>query len=142
MTTYRYRQLLWFSVGLSLLNVALAFFPIFQTYSKALADAYANEPLAVWVSTWWGVFCILMPLGIAGLAGFIGLFFFKKWGRTLSLYTTIVMVLIQPFLGASLTSGIEDSVGDLLSMLWGAILIVSYCSPIRERFEQTITARP
>lgn len=52
-------------------------------------------------------FSILLPWIIAGIVGTIGIFLLKRWGRTLSFYSTVLGLLIVPFLGPVASSGLS-----------------------------------
>lgn len=78
---------------------------------------------------------ILLPWIIAALVGVIGIFLFKRWGRTLSLYSTAIGFLIVPFLGSVASSGLSYALDQASFTLWGAVLAVAYFSPISELFK-------
>lgn len=118
---------------MTLASIVAGFFP---TYSDALATAYAGEP-EVWLfrNTWTAVM-VISPLLCAWLAGLIGLFFFKRWARSLSLALTFLGLAILVSLGPTLLSSLESSLLEASSMLWGVILALAYFSPVSARFER------
>lgn len=131
MTHSMFRKLLFVSIVLSLAAMVVAVFP---TYSEALAIAYENEPQPWFMENPWifgGVAAVLL---LAWLASLVGLFLYKPWGRTLSLYSTFAALLVTPFIGVLLSSGIESALFDASSMVWGAVLALSYFSPVSDRF--------
>ena len=86
----------------------------------------------------WGGIALSVPLIamlIASVAGLVGLLAFKRWGRELSLWSTLVFLVIFPFTGPVVSSGVGSSLSDLSMILWGAVLAVAYFGPIRVRFE-------
>ena len=103
-------------------------------YSQELSDAYDKEPVP-WVMEQVWMLVILLPFGAAVFAGFLGLYFFKHWGRSLSLYSTLAGLFIIPFFGATISSGIESSFYEASTLLWGAILALAYYSPLSHKFD-------
>jgi len=132
MSDTRYRQLLFLYVALVVAAVAAMFVP--GGYSAELADAFANEPDAWLMRSFWLQLAILAPLLVAWIFGLVGLFFFKWWGRTLSTYSTIAGLLVYPFMSPSLSSGLESTLFEAHTLLWGALLALAYFSPVSVRF--------
>jgi hypothetical protein len=105
-------------------------------YSQALSDAYSNEPLP-W--NWntehiWIILAVAVPLLAAAVAGVIGLYLFKRWGRTLSLYITGISLILNLLIGPTLSTPLENMFLDTSMLLWGAILALSYYSALSSRF--------
>ena len=111
--------------------IASVFFP---AYSEALAVAYAHEPETWLMSNLWVAGGLLGGLAVAWLLGLVGLFRFKSWVSPLSLYSMLVGFLVCPFLGASLSSGLESALLEASTTVWGAILALSYFSAVSDRF--------
>ena len=104
--------------------------------SPGLASALESEPsLGVVDEHPFIALAILVPWLIAAFAGVVGIFLFKHWGRTLSLYSTTVGFFIAPFLGPVAGSGLSSALDEASITLWGAALAMSYFSSISERFE-------
>jgi LytS/YehU family sensor histidine kinase len=133
MTDIRYRKLLWLYVALMLAAIVSAFFPM---YSEDLAVAYSNEPETWLMRNPWIYGGMLGGLLVAWLTGLIGLFRFKAWARSLSLYVTLAGFFAYPFMGPSVLSGLESALFDAVSTIWGGILALSYFSAVSERFER------
>lgn len=133
MTDARYLKILWIYVVLLVAATISTFFP---TYSENLAAAYEAEPVTWLMSNFWMAVVALVAFVPAWLTGLVGLFFFKRWARTLSLYLTLAGIFITPFFGASLYSGLETSLFDMSTTVWGGILALSYFSPVSCRFER------
>lgn len=131
MNEKRFKQLLWADVALIVLTIIALFF---SGHSPALEAAYAAEPNTWLLSNGWLAYTLLGALGIAALAGFIGLFWFKSWARSVSLYSTILGFIILPFFGSVLQSGVESMLTEVSATLWGMILTLSYFSTVSERF--------
>lgn len=129
MTDIRFQQALWLYVILIALAAIAAIYP---AHSTSLAAAYEAET-AAWSASW-QVISLLMAFIVAVIVGLVGLFKYKARGRSLSLYTTLAGLAISPFLGSSLSSGLETSLSEAATMLWGVILALSYFSPVSKRF--------
>lgn len=129
MTDIRFQKILWLYV------ILIAFAAIAATlsgHSTSLAAAFDAETAAAHAS--WQVITLLLGFLVAVVTGLVGLFKYKAWGRTLSLYTTVAGLAAWPFLGSSLSSGLEASLNEAATLTWGAILALSYFSPVSERF--------
>jgi magnesium-transporting ATPase (P-type) len=117
------------------LTVAGAFSMLLPAgYSKELSDALDKEPITPLLDSSWFVFVVMLPLVLSFVAGLFGLYMFKSWGRSLSLYSTLAGIVLFPFLGPSLYGGLESAIDELASMILGAILALSYYSNISAKF--------
>lgn len=76
----------------------------------------------------------LLPLSIAILASYVGLFSFRRWARALALATTVLSVGLYPLIGVEMMSWPELALSDLSCMLWGAVLATAYFSPVSAHF--------
>jgi urea transporter len=126
-----FRTLLCINVAL---NVAAIVAVAFPTYSDSLSRAVESEPQPWLMSNMWlagGATALLLSAWILGL---VGLFFYKRWARTLALYTTGLTLLATPLLGTSVSSGIENALFEAASITWGAVLAASYFSSVGTRF--------
>jgi hypothetical protein len=78
---------------------------------------------------------VLAPLFLAWLGGFIGLLFFKRWGRSLSLYFTFIRIgLALLAWETSYFSALAFALDITSSTLWGGVLALAYYSPIAQWF--------
>lgn len=131
MTDSRFRLLMFASLGLLALGVAADFDVLYGGVVHVPADspAWSTQASA-------GAALSLLWLLLFG-AGFVGMYFFKPWGRSLSLCVAIAF----PLLGAassfafgntvdvlppSVLSGTTEA---LSQTAWGAVLALAYCSP-------------
>lgn len=100
---------------------------------EALEHAYYELPQPVLVGH--AVLLLMaIPLLLAWLAGVVGLFLTKRWGRGLSLYLTLLGLLIYPVTGPSIASGWSSGLSELAALSWGAALACAYFSPVAEAF--------
>lgn len=135
MTSAKFRLLILLHLALIAGGIAAVFLP--GGYSQELADAYANEPTPWLTDGSWLSIAVVGGLIIVWLAGLVGLFLFKRWGRTLSLYSTAAEFLIYPFQGPSLSSALEATFFEASILVWGAVLALAYFSSVSERFRRT-----
>jgi len=106
-----------------------------DNYSLALAYQYGIEPPHLWLSKHLEALSVLLvPFIALIISGYIGLFFFKRWARTISLITTFVGLAVAPFFGPQLSSAIAGPMFYASSIVWGAILAIAYYSPLSSRF--------
>jgi len=132
MTSTRFRILLVVSTAL-FIAAALADDLVPPVFSEELAAAYAKKE--AWVDTnFWPAVALAVLLGGSTVAGLIGLFFFQRWGRSLSLCSSIGVFVVYPALGPSLTSPLAGALDEASSLLWGAILALAYYSQVSDRF--------
>ena len=78
---------------------------------------------------------VAIPLLIATIVSIIGLYLWKPWSRHLFLGVWILSVLLAPFVGPYVYSGIGYALYDLSSMLSGLLLGIAYFSPVAEKFK-------
>jgi hypothetical protein len=103
-------------------------------YSQELSDALDNEPAPWLVKNLWVTLAIGLPLAAVAFVAACGLYMLKRWGRTLSLYATVVGLLLWPFSGPSLYSGLVSALVEASTLLWGGILALSYYSNLSAQF--------
>jgi urea transporter len=77
---------------------------------------------------------ISIPLIIVNIVSVVGLFFFRPWAPRIAIIATLLSFMIYPLLGYSLSSGWALALTDFSTLLWGVVLTLTYCSPIRKRF--------
>ncbi|MGZ8252138.1 MAG: hypothetical protein ACXW1P_06865 [Methylophilaceae bacterium] len=99
----------------------------------SLSEAYESLPYpAMFKNTLW--FVLFGPWLALVLVSTVGLFFFKRWARLLSFYTTVIGFVFYPFFGPILASGWSSALSDASFITWGAVLAIAYYSPLGERF--------
>ena len=140
MTVRRFRVFLTAYVLATLAAIAASFVP--GGYSDELRTAYEREPY--WLEH--APLMVVAPVALLliGLivAGVIGLYLMRRWGRTLSLATTAAFPLVVPFAGPTLSSGLEGSLWEMASVLWGAVLAMAYYSPVAAGFHANNSFKP
>ena len=87
------------------------------------------------------------------LVGFVGMYRFKTWGRSISLFTTIATYVLWGALLAFLPSAAGDSTSSpavplesllesLSALFWGGALALAYLSPLATRFGANNSFKP
>ena len=78
---------------------------------------------------------VLLLVGL--VVALLGLFRFRKWGRTAALIFTAISLLAQPFVGATVQSGLTSALLGVTSIIWGAVLLAAYYSPVAREFGES-----
>jgi hypothetical protein len=132
MSTSVFRLFVVLSFLLPLVAMAVdALFP--SLISRALTEAVQADAGRPWLESWWSI-VVTVVLVAAALAGSVGMLLFKRWARSLSLWSTAFVLVYLPFIGSIVESGLAASLYEASSMLWGAALAAAYFSSLRERF--------
>jgi len=133
MSAKHFRWFIILSVLLAIGSGAVdALFP--SLIPQSLAIALENEPAPRILENLALSLLLFLPLAAAWIIGMVGLFLFKRWGRTLSLYSTVLGFGLYPFFGPTVSSGWSSALSEASFVLWGAVLAVAYVSPLRDRF--------
>jgi hypothetical protein len=135
MSQKQFRALILIYVALIAASTIAAFVP---GYSQALSDAMDNEPSPAVFDNVWLMWGLVVPFALAAMAGMYGLYMFRRWGRMLSLHSTLAGLVLFPFFGPSVYSGLESALFEASTLLWGAILALYYYSGISARFSANI----
>jgi hypothetical protein len=130
-----FRRLILLYVALLLAEIAVAIFAP-TGYSEALSEAFENEPQPALVENLGLMVAIALPIAVAAIAGIIGLYLFKAWGRPLSLVSTIAGLIVYVFTGPALYGAAEYMLWEASTLVWGALLALAYYSPVAIHFER------
>ena len=106
---------------------------------QSVSHALENEPLHRIFDDPFLALLLIVPFIVVAVAGTVGLFFFKRWARSASLYVTILGFGLYPILGPTVISPWSGALSDASFMLWGATLAIAYFSPLRDRFSRLTT---
>jgi hypothetical protein len=71
------------------------------------------------------------------IAATIGLYLFRPWAPLTALLATVIVIPLAVALGPTVVSGWSAAFTELSSTLWGAVLALTYFSPLKERFVST-----
>jgi hypothetical protein len=132
MSDITFRSIILLNLALIAASVGAMFIP--DGYSQELADAYAAEPSGWLTDGGWLPLTVIGALIAAWLMGLVGLLLFKRWGRTLSLYSTLAEFVVYPFQGPSISSALESTFLEASILLWGVVLALAYFSTVSARF--------
>ena len=118
--------------------MALCVFSILAAFdhgvSQALLDAYLQSgPSWLMGESTLAILLVLAAVAVL-IVGYVGLWLFKSWSRTLCLSTTFLGCVLTAMLGPSLYGGLSAAFYDASTLLWGAVLTSAYTSPIAHRF--------
>lgn len=101
---------------------------------RALWDAQLDAAAVDMTTTDVLLGLLLLFYMVAGMAGMVALCLFKPWGRSLSLWLTLLGFLIYACMGPYIASGPVQALLDAGSSLWAAALALAYGSPLAQRF--------
>jgi hypothetical protein len=134
MSTTLFRALVLISVAASFVgNFVDIVFP--SLIPAPLTDALENALESnMFAGNVWLMLCLAVPLVGASIAGVIGLILFRAWARTVSILVLCIGIVVTPFFGPTLSSGLASAFIELSVTLWGAVLAIAYFSPISQRF--------
>jgi len=133
MSAAHFRGLIVLSVLLAVCGAAVdTLFP--TLIPQSLSVALENEPPHNIFDNLVLSFLLFVPLGVLAIASTVGLFFLKRWARSLALASTALGFGMYPFLGPSVGSAWASAFSDASSLAWGAVLAIAYFSPLRDRF--------
>ena len=135
MTPAGFRRLLILEIVLSL---AIVLFVLAD--GPALNPAAANEAAPSFLDSLpgWVDGCVTVWLLVSLVGGIVGMYRFKRWGRTLYLLGMASGVLLPLADGATVFhSGLDESVNTLLLLTNGALLALAYYSPLSAHFAPT-----
>jgi len=102
----------------------------------AAVQALDNEPLPsiFQVLSIFQISIIISLLFLIQLSAVVGLFFFRSWARPLAFCYTILMVVFYALSGSILWSNWTAAFSAASFYLWGAVLVLSYVSPVHKNF--------
>jgi len=70
------------------------------------------------------------------LSVYVGLFLFWRFARITNLLLTVLLVLVAPWAGLVILLPVEAAVYDFTMLCEGAVVALSYTSPIKDYFER------
>ncbi|MDQ1921319.1 hypothetical protein [Massilia pseudoviolaceinigra] len=135
MTVFRFRLLLSLYIILCIAQPAVGWH-FSHLIPPAMQAAWEAEPHSSDVANFPLSLSILLPLAIGSFAGVIGMFTFKSWARSFSLYFTVAIIIVLPFSGPWLFSWLDYILVEITAMVWGAVMALAYYSPVSSQFSR------
>ena len=131
-----FRALLLASVLIALASAAVDWLcPALLPLEWQMVQEETPLPWAPEDDTLWLLFGVVLgAYALALSVATVGMYLFKPWGRSLSLWGTVLAAPVVVWLGPTMLSGLASALLDLSSMLWGATLALAYFSPLADRF--------
>ena len=71
---------------------------------------------------------------VAICVGLIGMFFFWRWARWLTLWGTVLIYVPMPLSGSAVLSAWAYTLDAVAAILWGTLLAAAYWSPAAAQF--------
>jgi|HigsolmetaAR202D_1030399.scaffolds.fasta_scaffold02607_7 hypothetical protein len=100
---------------------------------KTLADAFEALPPPPAIALFGASVLFLITFG-GSVTAVVGLYLFQPWSRPLALCMTALGLLFHPLLGPVVESGWSRFFLEVSSLLWGAVLAMSFVSSLSARF--------
>lgn len=127
-----FRALLLASVATSVVGSFLDLaFP--SLVPESMAKAFDDLPPPPALALFGAGALVLVTFG-GYVAAVVGLYFFQPWARQLAVWMTVLGLLFHPLLGVSMQSGWAQMLLEISSVLWGAVLAMSFVSSVSSRF--------
>jgi len=137
MTKNQFRSLVVFTFLLTILSIVYDFF-----YADAITEklfVYQDILEPDWSDTKLYLLAGTISITVlAALAGFVGLLVFGNLARHLFLFACVLFLVITPFIGPYIASGVNQTLHDVVNLLSGLILALVYFSPVRNYFVSEI----
>ena len=138
MTKNQFRSLVVFTFLLTILSIVYDFF-----YADAITEklfVYQDILEPDWSDTKLYLLAGTISITVlAALAGFVGLLVFGNLARHLFLFACVLFLVITPFIGPYIASGVNQTLHDVVNLLSGLILALVYFSPVRNSKLNLIT---
>lgn len=100
---------------------------------KPLVDAFETLPPPRMFAIIGAGLLVLITFG-GFVTATVGLYLFQPWSRGLAIAMTALSLLSYPLLGVAIQSGWAQLLLECSSMLWGAVIAMSYVSSVSHRF--------
>ena len=126
-----FKKILWADIGTLVFFIFVIFAQPTFGLDPTLVEwqIYIGEQMNILIAL------LSLPLIIAVVVSYPLLFKYKKLGRTLYLWTCIIGFSIVLFIGPSIMDPVSFFVNNISCATSGALLILLYFTPLREKFE-------
>jgi len=129
----QFRALVVFTLLLTVLSIVYDFFYADAIAKKLFRYQEILEP--DWSATkFYLVVGTITIASLAVLAGVVGLLLFWNFARHLFLFASVLLLVITPFMGPYIASGVNQTLYSVVNLLSGLILGLVYFSPVKSYF--------
>jgi hypothetical protein len=127
-----FRALLLVSVACGLIGSCIdVLFP--SLIPSSLAEAFEALPAPPGIALFGASALFLITFG-GFVTAVVGLYRFQSWARPLAVWMTALGLLFHPLLGVTVESGWARFFLEISSVLWGAVIAMSFVSSLSTRF--------
>ncbi len=136
MTSRLFRQLIlaWWSLGIVCIAVTLITQRFLPTELVNYLDSVGKrDPTFIE----WTAIGLGLGLFLVVVVASVGVFRFRRWGRSLFLWSHVLVLIPSVLVGESIMSGWAATFNYLYSILTGGILFTMFLPPIALFFEET-----
>jgi hypothetical protein len=137
MTSVKFRFLIILSVLCPLASAFAGMYAAELDMSLRLKSAFDAEPTPLAMLPLWQSAALGFATMLLVVVSTLGLYAFRRWGRTLSLWSMALIMPVTWMTGPILQAPLESALDMTSSMLFGAVLALAYWSPVSVRFEGT-----
>ena len=135
MTTKTFKRLIVLSWATGILS-AITWFATKEYLPRELEAYLDTEANADLTRGDWFLFAILIGLLLAGVVIAVGLYRFRPWARRLLLPVNAACLILTPFSGPSVMTGVAWMVSCIAAMLSGAVIVAAYLPPASDEFNR------
>ena len=107
-----------------------------------LQEHLDNELEGAFTASQWIIIALALPIVAGWLASFFGMLSFRPHSRSLSIAVALVSLVLYPLWGPTVEPGLTTALTELSSMLYGAVVAISYYPPVSNWFDDKPQAAP
>ena len=82
------------------------------------------------------ILALALPIVGGGLAAFFGMLRFRPHSRSLGIAVSLVSLVLYPLWGPTVEPGLATALRELSSLLYGAVIAISYFPPVSDWFDE------
>jgi hypothetical protein len=135
MTSAKFRFLIILSVLCPLASAFAGMYAEDLDISLRLKSAFEAEPIPLAMLPLWQSAALGIATTALVVVSALGLYAYRRWGRALSLWSTVLLMPMLWMTGPIMQTPLESALDMTSSMLYGAVLALAYWSPISARFD-------
>ena len=135
MTIKTFKRLIVLSWATAILSV-ITWFATEKYLPTQLKDYLDTEASADLTRGDWLLFAIGIGFLLAGVVIAVGLYRFRPLARRLLLPVNVACLIVTPFYGPSVMTGVAWMVSCIAAMLSGAVIVAAYLPPASDEFNR------